>query len=103
MKARIGNSFDKKTKTTLYQLQFKLDGERTYNAYSYDMFKTEAEAKVALEKHESGTREYKYCRSVEKVKRTQKGNSFSIEKKVAFHVMEASPNIDGALIWAKID
>lgn len=27
----------------------------------------------------------------------------SIEKKVAFHVMEASPNIDGALIWAKID
>lgn len=51
MKARIGEAFDKKTKTTLYQLQFKLDGERTYNAYSYDMFKTKAEAKAALEKH----------------------------------------------------
>ena len=32
MKIRIGKSFDKETNEVFYQLQFKLDGERTYNA-----------------------------------------------------------------------
>lgn len=102
MIARIGQAFNRSTNEILYQLQFKLDGERTYNAYGYDMFKTEASAKDALEKHNSGVRVYKYCRAVEKVKRSKKGNTFTLEKKFAFHVMEAHPNIEGSLIWARI-
>lgn len=69
MKIRIGKSFDKETNEVFYQLQFKLDGERTYNAYSYDVFKEESDAKEALNKHLNGEREYTYFVSAEKVKR----------------------------------
>ncbi len=48
MKIRIGKSFDKETNEVFYQLQFKLNGERTYNAYSYDVFKEESDAKKLL-------------------------------------------------------
>ena len=53
MKIRIGKSFDKETNEVFYQLQFKLDGERTYNAYSYDVFKEESDAKEALKDRKS--------------------------------------------------
>ena len=46
MKIRIGKSFDKETNEVFYQLQFKLDGERTYNAYSYDVFITIEQPKL---------------------------------------------------------
>ena len=48
MKIRIGKSFDKETNEVFYQLQFKLDGERTYNAYSYDVLKRNLTQKKLL-------------------------------------------------------
>jgi vacuolar-type H+-ATPase subunit F/Vma7 len=80
MKIRIGKSFDKETNEVFYQLQFKLNGERTYNAYSYDVFKEESDAKEALNKHLSGEREYTYFVSAEKVKRTIKENTRETRK-----------------------
>lgn len=53
MKIRIGKSFDKETNEVFYQLQFKLDGERTYNAYSYDFFKEESDAKELIKELET--------------------------------------------------
>ncbi|WP_285829064.1 hypothetical protein [Bacteroides acidifaciens] len=102
MKIRIGKSFDKETNEVFYQLQFKLDGERTYNAYSYDVFKEESDAKEALNKHLNGEREYTYCVSVEKVKSTIKGNRVDVKKVLAFHVMSAKSDLPGSRIWVKI-
>ena len=85
MKIRIGKSFDKETNEVFYQLQFKLDGERTYNAYSYDVFKEESDAKEALNKHLNGEREYTYFVSAEKVKRTIKGNRIDVKKVLIFY------------------
>lgn len=103
MKIRIGRSFDKETNEVFYQLQFKLDGERTYNAYSYDVFKEESDAKEALNKHLNGEREYTYFVSIEKVKRTIKGNRVDVKKVLAFHVMSAKSDLPGSRIWVKIN
>lgn len=103
MKIRIGKSFDKETNEVFYQLQFKLDGERTYNAYSYDVFKEESDAKEALNKHLNGEREYTYFVSIEKVKRTIKGNRVDVKKVLAFHVMSAKSDLPGSRIWVKIN
>ena len=46
MKIRIGKSFDKETNEVFYQLQFKLDGERTYNAYSLTVFRSVEQPKT---------------------------------------------------------
>lgn len=102
MKVRIGKALDKSTNEVFYQLQFKLDDERTYNAYSYDVFSTEQEAKEALNKHLNGEREYAYWSSVERVKRTVKGNRVDIKKALAFHVMQAKSDLPGSRIWVKI-
>lgn len=102
MKARIGEAFNRATKETLYQLQFKLGRESVYKGYSYDMFKTKAEAKSALEKHESGARVYEYNRSIEKIKRTQKGNVITVRKVVVCHVMSADYDLESSIIWAKV-
>ena len=49
MKIRIGKSFDKETNEVFYQLQFKLDGERTYKRIFFMIvFKEESDAKEAL-------------------------------------------------------
>ena len=96
-------SFDKETNEVFYQLQFKLDGERTYNAYSYDVFKEESDAKEALNKHLNGEREYTYFVSAEKVKRTIKGNRVDVKKVLAFHVMSAKSDLPGSRIWVKIN
>lgn len=103
MKIRIGKSFDKETNEVFYQLQFKLDGERTYNAYSYDVFKEESDAKEALNKHLNGEREYTYFVSAEKIKRTIKGNRVDVKKVLAFHVMSAKSDLPGSRIWVKIN
>lgn len=103
MKIRIGKSFDKETNEVFYQLQFKLDGERTYNAYSYDVFKEESDAKEALNKHLNGEREYTYFVSAEKVKRTIKGNRVDVKRVLAFHVMSAKSNLPSSRIWVKIN
>ena len=103
MKVRIGKSFDKETNTVFYQLQFKLDGERTYNAYSYDVFAKESGAKEALNKHLSGEREYTYFASAEKVKSTIKGNRIDVRKVTAFHVMQAKSDLPSSHIWVKIN
>lgn len=103
MKVRIGKALDKSTNEVLYQLQFKLEDERTYNAYSYDVFSTEQEAKEALNKHLSGEREYTWFASFEKVKRTVKGNRVMDRKKVLFYVMGAKSDLPGSRIWVKID
>ena len=103
MKIRIGKSFDKETNEVFYQLQFKLDGERTYNAYSYDVFKEESDAKEALNKHLNGEREYTYFVSDEKVKRIIKGNRVDVKKVLAFHVMSAKSDLPGSRIWVKIN
>ena len=103
MKVRIGKALDKSTNEVLYQLQFKLEDERTYNAYSYDVFSTEQEAKEALNKHLNGEREYAYWSSVERAKRTVKGNRMGMKKVLAFHVMGAKSDLPGSRIWVKID
>lgn len=102
MKTRIGKAWDKETNEDLYQLQFKLDGERVYNAYSYDVFSQESEAKEALDKHLSGEREYTYYASVEKVKKTIKGNRVDIKKVVVAHIMSAKSDLPYSRVWVKI-
>lgn len=103
MKVRIGETLDKGTNEVLYQLQFKMDDERTYNAYSYDVFSAEQEAKEALNKHLSGEREYTYFTSIERVKRKIKGNYVDVKKTLAFHVMSAKSDLPGSRIWVKIN
>lgn len=99
MKARIGEAFDKKTKATLYQLQFKLQISRTYNAYSYDMFKTKKEAKEALQKHENGEREYFCTGGVLNIKTTVKGNKVTEKKRVVCYIMSADYDLDNSIKW----
>lgn len=103
MKARIGKALDVKTNEELFQLQFKLDDERTYNAYSYDVFKEKSDAVEALNKHLSGEREYTYFSTAEKVKKTVKGNYVSLKKSFAFHIMAAESDLPNSRIWMKID
>lgn len=103
MKVRIGKAFDKKTNEVFYQLQFKLDGERVYNAYSYDVFTEESDAKEALDKHLNGEREYTYFTSVENVKKTIKGNRIDVKRVLAFHIMSAKSDLHSSRIWIKIN
>ncbi len=103
MKARIGKAWDKETNEDLYQLQFKLDGERVYNAYSYDVFSEESGAKEALSKHLNGEREYTYYASIEKEKTTIKGNRVDVRKIIVAHIMSAKSDLPSSRIWAKIN
>lgn len=101
MKIRIGKAYNFNTREELFQLQFKLDEERTYNGLSYDVFKTELEAKEALEKHQSCERKYEYYVSIEKVKRKVKGNRIHMRKTLAYHVLSAPSDLPSSIIWIK--
>lgn len=99
MKTRIGKVINTETNEILFQIQFKLDEERIYNGFSADVFKTESEANEALEKHNKGEREYSYFTSVEKVKRSVRGNRVDIKKTLAYHVFSAENNLPGSITW----
>lgn len=103
MKARIGKVINTETNEIFFQIQFKLDEERIYNGFSTDVFKTESEANEALEKHNSGERKYSYCASVDKVKRSVKGNRVDIKKVLAYHVLRAENNLPGSVTWIEIN
>lgn len=101
IKVRIGKAFDKDTNEIIYQLQFKFKDERTYKGYSYDMFKTEEDAKKALKLHENGDRIYTYKTSIEKVKRKVSGNRIDMSKKIACHILMAEYDLPESMIWFK--
>ena len=102
MKTRIGKVINTETNEILFQIQFKLDDEKTYKGLSSDVFKTESEANEAIDKHNKGEREYSYCASVEKVKRSVKGNRVDIRKALAYHVLSAKSNLPGSITWIEI-
>lgn len=102
MKARIGKAYDRKNKKDFYQLQFKLNGERTYKGFSYDIFERESEAKKALAKHINGELKYTYYTSIKYVKNTVKGNHVSSKDILVCHVMGAKPNLPSSRIWFEI-
>lgn len=101
MKIRIGMAYDKRTNETLYQLQFKFPTETRYKGYSYDMFKVREDAEKALNLHVSGEREYKYKASLEKEKRTIKGNKVTLSKVLFCHVLTATCDLPESIIWFK--
>lgn len=103
MKVRIGKAFDKKNNKDLYQLQFKLDGERTYKGLSYDTFESESDAKDALNKHLNGERKYSYCVSVNDVVTTIKGNCVRNEERIMCHIMSAKSDLPTSQIWIKVN
>lgn len=101
MKTRIGMAYDKERNEILYQLQFKFPTETRYIGYSYDMFKTRQDAEKALNLHVNREREYKYEASVEKEKRTIKGNKVTLSKVLFCHVLVANSDLPESIIWFK--
>lgn len=101
MKVRIGKCYDTRTEEILYQLQFKFPNETRYKGYSYDLFKTYEDAEKALNLHVNGKREYKYKTSIEKEKRTIKGNKVTLSKVLFCHILVASSDLPESIIWFK--
>lgn len=101
MKVRIGKAYDRETNEILYQLQFKFPNETRYKGYSYDMFKTREDAQKALNLHVNGERKYIYKASVEKEKKTVKGNKVTLSKVLFCHFLVADSDLSESIIWFK--
>lgn len=101
IKTRIGEAFDSTNNRTLYQIQFKLDGEHKFMGFSFDMFQTKEQAEKALELHSSGERPYSYFNSAYTVKQKMKGNKLNIYNKLEYHVMAAS-KLPESIVWVDV-